>query len=233
MYDNYFYYSYSFNYLLIALTFVITLGAQFYINSKYKSTKKIENKRNITGYDVARKILDNNDLKNVKIEKTSGLLSDHYDPSKKVVRLSSDIYDSTSIASISVAAHECGHAIQDKNNYFFLRFRSFIFPLVNIASSAGYIAILIGLFAGALGFIKIGIAAELIILLFQLITLPVEFNASSRGLKQIELLNIADKEEKSKCRGMLTAAALTYVAAVATSLLEILRLVLILNRNKR
>ena len=227
------YYSYGYDWLLIILTFVITLGAQFYINSKYAKTKKIMTKKGYSGKEVARKILDTNGLTNVEVVETAGLLSDHYDPRKKVVRLSSDIYTNTSIASVSVAAHECGHAIQDKNNYFFLRFRNTIIPLVNIASTAGYIAIMIGLFSQALGFIKIGIAFELIILFFQLITLPVEFNASRRGLKELEKLEILDKKELTKSKGMLKAAALTYVAAVATSLLEVIRLLMILKRNER
>ena len=227
------YYSYGYDWLLIILTFVITLGAQFYINSKYAKTKKIMTKKGYSGKEVARKILDTNGLTNVEVVETAGLLSDHYDPRKKVVRLSSDIYTNTSIASVSVAAHECGHAIQDKNNYFFLRFRNTIIPLVNIASTAGYIAIMIGLFSQALGFIKIGIAFELIILFFQLITLPVEFNASRRGLKELEKLEILDKKELTKSKGMLKAAALTYVAAVATSLLDVIRLLMILKRNER
>ena len=137
------------------------------------------------------------------------------------------------IASVAVAAHECGHAIQDKKNYMFLRLRNTIIPLVNISSKLGYIAILIGLFSRATGFLKIGIIFELVILLFQLITLPVEFNASRRGLKQLEELNILKDDEKKMSKSMLTAAALTYVASVAATLLQIVRLLMIINRNKR
>lgn len=227
------YYSYGFDWVLIIITFIITLGSQFYINSKYSHNRKILTKKGYSGRDVARKILDKNGLGSVSVVEVSGMLSDHYDPRGKVVRLSSDIYNNSSIASVSVAAHECGHAIQDKDGYFFLRFRSSIIPFVNIASSAGYIAIVIGLFAGALNFIRIGIFFELIILFFQIITLPVEFNASRRGLAQLEDLGILNKDELSKSRGMLIAAALTYVAAVATSLLEIIRLILIAGRDER
>ena len=226
------YYSYGMDWILIIATFAITLGAQFYINSKYKKTKKIKIKKGLSGKEIARKILDNNELHNVEVVQTSGVLSDHYDPKNKVVRLCSDIYSNTTIASASVAAHECGHAIQDKNNYLFLRIRSSIIPLVNISSTAGYIAIIIGIFAGITSFIKLGIIFELIILAFQLITLPVEFNASRRGIKELEKLDILEKKELSKSKGMLNAAALTYVAAVATSLLEILRLVMIANRKR-
>lgn len=217
--------------LIILLTFAVTLGAQFYLNSQYKRCEKILSKKGMTGEEVARKILDKNDLHDVQVVETSGVLSDHYDPRGKVVRLSSSIFGKSSIASVSVAAHECGHAIQDKNGYFFLRLRSSIIPLVNFSSMAGYVAIMIGLFLGALGLLWIGIFFEAVILLFQLITLPVEFNASQRGLQQLEELKIIEKSEVTASRSMLFAAALTYVASVAASLLEILRLVMMARRR--
>ena len=222
---------YGIEILIMGAAMLVTLGAQGYINSWYKKTKKIYSKANIKGCEVARKILDHNGLKNVKVVEVDGVLSDHYDPKAKTVRLSNDIYSSTSLASVSVAAHECGHAIQDKDNYFFLRFRSMIVPFVNIASTLGYIAIMIGIFAGALGFIRIGIVMECVILGFQLITLPVEFNASSRALKQLKELKIVEDSEHSYCFKMLRAAALTYVASVATAVLQVLRLVLMSRRN--
>lgn len=212
---------------ILFMTLAITTGAQIYINKWYSKTKKIKNKKEMNGAEVARLILDKNGLSNVKVEETSGILSDHYDPRTKVVRLSPDIYNNPTIASISVASHECGHAIQDKNNYAFLRLRNNIVPVVNFASYAGYIAIVIGIFASALNFIWIGIAMEMIILIFQLITLPVEFNASSRALKQLNELNVLEKTELKQSKKMLTAAAMTYVAAVATAVLEIIRLILI------
>ena len=205
---------YGLDWLIIILTFIITLGAQAYINSTYRRMKNVKSKCGMAGADVARKILDSNGLENVKVVETGGVLSDHYDPRAKVVRLSPDVYAKSSIASISVAAHECGHAIQDKNNY---------------ASSAGYVAIVVGLFTSALGLLWLGILLEIVILAFQVITLPVEFNASSRALKQLEELKILDVNEKSKGRKMLKAAALTYVAAVATAVLEIFRLIMIAN----
>jgi hypothetical protein len=223
----------SFNIIIILLTLIITLGAQAYINFTYDRTKKIQSNSRKRGFEVARKILDSNGLKNVQVVETSGVLSDHYDPKSKCVRLSPEVYASSSIASISVAAHECGHAIQDKDGYFFLRFRSSIVPIVNFASHAGYIAILIGLFTQATNFLWIGIFLEFIILFFQLITLPVEFNASKRALYQIEDLGIVGKSEKKECFKMLRAAALTYVASVATAILEILRLILIARQDDR
>lgn len=214
-------------YMILIITMLITMGAQAFINRWYNKTREITSKKKITGREVARKILDANGLKNVKVVEVSGTLTDHYDPQAKTVRLSTDIHSNNSLASISVASHECGHAIQDKDGYFFLRLRSRIVPLVNIASKLGYVAIMIGFIAGIVGFIRIGIIMELVILLFQVITLPVEFNASNRALKQIVELKIVDPDEHSYCKKMLTSAALTYVAGVATALLQIFRLVLI------
>ena len=218
-------------YIFLFITLGITLGAQAYINSWYSKTKKMSNNKNLNGAETARLILDNNGLKNIKVEETTGLLSDHYDPRTKTVRLSPSIYNDSSIASVSVAAHECGHAIQDKEGYFFLKFRGSMVPLVNFASKAGYLVILIGIFTQAFNLIWLGILLEIVILIFQLITLPVEINASSRALKQIENLNILTNNEKKYSKKMLTAAAMTYVASVATAILEIIRLILIFGRN--
>ena len=212
--------------ILLVLALLVTLAAQIYINSSYKKTKRIKNRAGITGAQTARKILDENGLSNVKVEEVRGVLGDHYDPRTKTVRLSSDIYRNTSIASASVAAHECGHAIQDKEGYFFLKLRNSIVPLVNFASYAGYFAILIGIIASSLKIIWIGIIAEIVILVFQLITLPVEFAASKRALKQLEKQKILEKIEISTSKKMLTAAALTYVASVTATILEILRLLI-------
>ena len=153
-------------YLFLAITLAITIGSQAYLNSTTKKCEKILSKKGLRGEMVARRILDHNDLKNVSIEANNGYLSDHYDPRKKVVRLSSAIYADQTIASVSVAAHECGHAIQDKEGYLFLRIRSMIIPLVNLASKAGYIAILIGIFAGITKFLWLGIICEVLIMLF-------------------------------------------------------------------
>ena len=185
-------YSYFLDYAIILITLVITIGSSIYIKTAYKKTKKIISKKDINGFDTARKILDKNDLKHVKIDEIAAELADHYDPRSKTVTISTDVYRQASLASIAVAAHECGHAIQDKDGYFFLRLRSSIVPIVNLASSLGYVVIMIGLFAGLLKLLWLGILLEVIILAFQLITLPVEFNASSRALKQILELKIVD-----------------------------------------
>lgn len=211
---------------LLILALLVTSASQIYINRSYNKTKRIKNRAGITGAQTARKILDENGLSNVKVEEVRGVLGDHYDPRTKTVRLSSDIYRNTSIASASVAAHECGHAIQDKEGYFFLKLRNSIVPLVNFASYAGYFAILIGVIASSLKIIWIGIIAEIVILVFQLITLPVEFDASKRALKQLEKQKILEKIEISTSKQMLTAAALTYVASVTATILEILRLLI-------
>ena len=218
---------YDYNIIIFIVTLLITLGAQAYISLKYSSTRKIRATSGLSGRDVARKILDANGLENVRIAEVTGELTDHYDPRNKTVNLSSNIYNGTSVASYSVASHECGHAIQDKDGYLFLKIRSSIVPLVNFSSRAGYFAILFGLIFSWMDLLLIGIIFEAVILLFQIITLPVEFNASHRALGELEKLNFVTESEHSKARGMLIAAALTYVASVATAILEILRLLLI------
>ena len=218
-------------YGLIILTLIITLSSQGYIKSVYNKISKISAKTNITGCEAARRILDKNGLKNVDVVEVQGELNDHYDPRSKTIRLSTKVYKDSSLASISVAAHECGHAIQDKDGYAFLRIRNTIVPMVNLASRAGYIVIMIGILASITSLIWVGIVAEAFILLFQLVTLPVEFNASNRGLKNIEDLNLVENDEFSSCKKVLKAAALTYVASAAAAVLDILRLILIVTRR--
>ena len=213
--------------ILILGAFLITSGAQAYISLNYRKYKQVYIKKKKSGFDVAREILDRNGLSNVLILETQGDLTDHYDPSKKVVKLSSDIYHGQTVAAASVAAHECGHAIQDKEGYTFLRFRNSIIPIVNFSTKIGYVAIMIGFVLSLVKLIWVGIAFEVIILLFQLVTLPVEFDASKRALKKIEEYAIVDKEEYSGAKKMLISAALTYVAGVLSTLMEVLRLVLI------
>ena len=222
-----FYYGYDPTYILVIIGFLITFIAQIFVNSSYKKYKKVNVKSGLKGFEVARKMLDNNGLTNVKIEEVKGELTDHYDPSSNVVRLSTDIYHGSTIASTSVAAHECGHAIQDKEGYFFLRLRANLVPIVNISSKLGYFAILIGLIFGFLNLAWIGIFLELAILLFQLITLPVEFNASKRANEFLNKEALIEKTEQEGSKSMLNAAAMTYVASVISTILEIFRLILI------
>lgn len=224
---------YYFSYGLTFLALIITLAAQFYVNSSYSKYKKVKNSRGLTGKDAARMMLDKNGLNNVKIGVVNGLLSDHYDPRTKTVNLSNDIYYGASVASVSVACHECGHAIQDKNNYVFMRIRASLVPIVNLSSRLGYFAILFGLIFSLINLIWLGIFAEVAILAFQVVTLPVEFDASGRALKEIENMGILAADEKSGSKRMLRSAALTYVASVAATSLEIFRLLLIARSRNR
>ncbi len=213
---------------MVLLGVIITLVAQYFVNSRYRTYRTKNAKRGLSGQEVARMILDKHGLKDVYVTEVKGFLSDHYDPSRKVVRLSTEVFHGTSIASCSVAAHEVGHAIQDKEGYFFIRLRGAIFPLVSFASKFGYLAILIGFLFNFLNLAWGGIGLLLVILFFQLITLPVELDASKRALVQLKELEILEQEELTGGEKMLRAAAMTYVASLATTLLEILRLVLIL-----
>jgi len=215
------------NYALPFLGFIITFIAQMYVNNSYNKYKYQSLRKKTTGAEVARNILDINGLKDIKVIEIKGNLTDHYDPSKKVVSLSSDIYNGDTIAAASVAAHECGHAIQHKEGYLFLKIRSSIVPFVNFSTKIGYLIVIIGLIFSFPKVALIGLILLLAMLLFQLITLPVEFNASSRAKKQLINLNIIYNDELSDSSTMLNAAALTYVASLITTLLQILRLALI------
>ena len=213
--------------LLYLLMLIIPLIAQIYVTSSYKRFKKVYNKKNITGYDVARKILDANGLSNLYIVETKGTMTDHYDPSRKTVRLSSEVYHESSVASMAIAAHECGHAIQDKEGYLFFKIRSFIYPIVNLGTRLAYIVLLIGIILEYFDLILLGIVLVGLGLVFQIVTLPVEINASKRALLKLEELNIADKKELNGTKTMLKSAALTYLAGVLSSAIEVFRLVYI------
>lgn len=217
--------------ILIALIVLIPLFAQIYVMSTYKSTMRHSNSKGLTGYDVARQILDENGLNDLIIVETNGTLTDHYDPNRKVIRLSRDIYHGNSIASLAVAAHETGHAIQDKEGYFFLRFRHFLFPIVNIISSFSYYLILFGFLLEIMDLVWIGIFATSFGILFQIVTLPVEFNASNRAKSEVKRLNLTNAKDNEETSRMLTAAALTYVAGVLASVLQLLRLIGIARDN--
>lgn len=213
--------------LLYLLMLIIPLIAQLYVTSSYKRFKKVYNKKNITGYDVARKILDANGLSKLYIVETKGTMTDHYDPSRKTVRLSSEVYHGSSVASMAIAAHECGHAIQDKEGYLFLKIRSIIYPVVNLGTRLAYIVLLIGIVLEYFDLILLGIVLVGLGLVFQIVTLPVEINASKRALLKLEELNIADKGELNGTKTMLKSAALTYLAGVLSSAIEVFRLVYI------
>ncbi len=220
-------YYFMIDYGLPLLGIIITFIAQIFIKISYQKYKNVPTTKKNTGYETARQILDANGLENVKINKVPGELTDYYDPQRKTVNLSREIYEGDSIASVSVAAHECGHAIQDKTGYRFLKIRRSLVPLVNFSSKFGYIVVVIGLIFNVVGLAKFGLYLLLAILLFQLVTLPVEFNASSRAGKELKRLNILNDYESGDSKTMLRAAAFTYVASLMSSLLQILRLALI------
>ena len=216
--------------LLIAILIIPAL-AQFGIMINYKKYKEVENHNNLSGFEVARKILDNNGLKDMDIVSTPGNLTDHYDPTRKVVRLSTDVFNETSVAAMAIAAHECGHAIQDKEGYFMMRLRSAIFPVVNLGTRISYIIIFIGLLLESAGLFYVGIALTGLGLLFQIVTLPVEIDASKRAGVQLKKLKISNNSDKNGIKKVLISAALTYLAGVITSSLQILRLILIAGRR--
>ena len=219
-------------YVLVLLGVVICMVASAKMNSTFNKYSRIRNHSGMTGRDAAEQILHREGLYDVRIEHISGNLTDHYDPRTKVVRLSDATYNSTSVAALGVAAHECGHAIQHANAYAPLQFRSAMFPLVNFANKFGYIAILLGFVLGRGNFLLLGIIMVGITVLFQLVTLPVEFNASARALTQLGELNILyGNEEKAGARKVLTAAALTYVAGAVVAIAELLRLIMIFNQR--
>lgn len=173
-------------------------------------------------------ILDANGLNNIYVVETEGELTDHYDPNRKVIKLSRGIFNKESIAAISVAAHEVGHAIQDKDGYIYMRIRAFLVPVVNFVTYIGYIVAFISLFAGITGYLKVSIFIILAAILFQLITLPVEFDASKRAKEELLKLNLIDSNEADNVKDMLGAAAMTYVASLISSLINLLRLIIML-----
>lgn len=212
--------------ILILLIIIIPLLAQLKIQSSYNRYKRVENNKKKSGFEVAREILDKNGLEDIYIVEIKGELTDHYDPTKKVVRLSTDIFHGETIAAAAVAAHECGHAIQDKESYTFLKIRSAIYPVVNVATGISYYIILLGFLMQAFQLIYLGIALTCCGLLFQVVTLPVEFDASHRALEKLQDYKIVDNSEFAGAKEVLTAAALTYVAGVLASMLQIFRLIL-------
>lgn len=214
--------------LLMIPAILISLYAQIKVKSTFNKYLKVRNYRGMTGAEVARRILANNGLNEVKVEMVGGVLSDHYDPRGKVVRLSPEVYNGDSISSLGVAAHETGHAIQDSVGYAPLAIRSSLVPVASFGSSVSWILILIGFFLGSLGgiFIKIGIILFSFAVLFQIVTLPVEFNASKRALAVLTEGGYIDNDELRLTKKVLNAAAFTYVAAALVAILELVRLVL-------
>ncbi|CAN7233033.1 MULTISPECIES: zinc metallopeptidase [Peribacillus] len=213
-------------FIYLAIIILIPIYAQMKVKSTYKKYSKVSASSGMSGAETARAILDQNGLFNVRVEETPGMLSDHYDPRDKTVRLSSDNYHGHSVAGVAVAAHEVGHAIQDKEAYAFLRFRHALVPVANFGSNISWILILIGMLASISGLLLAGIVFMAAAVLFQVITLPVEFNASSRAMDQLVSAGVIRNDEERETKKVLSAAAMTYVAAALVAVLELVRLLL-------
>ena len=212
--------------IYLVLIIALPLYAQYKVKITYTRYSKVLSTSGMTGAEVARRILDENGLHNVRVVRGEGFLSDHYNPISKTVSLSPDNYDKPSVAGTAVAAHEVGHAIQDAEDYSFLRFRHKMVPAVNLTSNASWVFIMIGLFFSNT-MLGVGIALMAVGVLFQLVTLPVEFDASKRAMNQVVAMNIIGQSEEPQARKVLTAAAMTYVAATVVAVLELVRLLLI------
>lgn len=228
-----YYYGFRFDPTMFILipAILFTMYAQFKVTSTTSRYFRVNTRRGYTGEMAARRLLDANGLYDVKIDMTRGRLSDHYDPRSKVIRLSQDVYYGTSITSVAVACHECGHAIQHAKGYAPLQLRNSLVPVVSFASNMSWFLIAIGLFFTGGPALKIGILLFSASVVFQIITLPVEFNASSRAIAQMGDLGIVEGQEVRQSRSVLTAAALTYVAAALTSVLQLVRLLAIAERR--
>ena len=235
------FYGYDPTFILLIPAIIFTVIAQGKVKRAYAKYSTIPTRRGMTGGEVARRILDSNGMGHVPIEVIPGQLSDNYDPTKDVMHLSEEVYSGTSIASVSIAAHESGHAIQDAREYSFLKLRVSMVPVVNIMSGASWPLIIIGIMLVAAGSIEmagignillnLGIIAFCAVVLFHTVTLPVEFNASSRAIKQLEMIGAVDGDEVRGAKKVLSAAAMTYVAALAVSVMNLIRILLIRGSN--
>lgn len=216
--------------IILIPAIIFTMYAQSKVNSNFRKYSNIRNARNMTGAEAARRMLDANGLTNVQIEQIRGSLTDHYDPRKRVLRLSQSVYGVNSIAAVSVACHEAGHAVQHAESYKPLKIRNTIVPLVNFASGLTWPLVILGIILLANGsymgdlLFNIGVITMLAVILFHTVTLPVEFNASSRALRQMDDLGIITEEENKGASKVLRAAAMTYVAALATAIANLLRI---------
>lgn len=231
-YRGYYGYYYDSTYILVIIGALLCIFAQLKIQTTFKKYSKVMSRSGMTGAQAAQRILQLSGIYDVRIEHIRGELTDHYDPSSKVLRLSDSVYGSNSIAAIGVAAHECGHAVQHNKGYAPLKIRSALVPAANIGSKLGIPIILIGVILGMNQlFIQIGIWVFALAVLFQVVTLPVEFNASGRALNMLGGYGLMENDETKGCRKVLSAAALTYVAAAASSILQLLRLILLYGNN--
>lgn len=229
-------------YIFVVIGAVICMWASSNVKSTYAKYERVRSRGGMTGAQAAERILRMSGLSEVQIQHVRGDLTDHYDPRTKVLRLSDTVYDSTSVAAIGVAAHECGHALQHKEGYLPLKLRSFLVPVANIGSRLGLPLVILGLALGLsfelpsggyFSLAQLGVWIFSFAVLFQVVTLPVEFNASRRALKLLGEYGIVSGDETDDCKRVLGAAALTYVAAAASSVLQLFRLILLSNRRRR
>jgi hypothetical protein len=227
-----YYYYYDPTYLLVIVGIVISMIASANVNGSFRKYSRMLSRRGIRAEQAADMILRSAGIYDVSIQRISGNLTDHYDPRAKVLRLSDSVYGSASVSAIGVAAHECGHAIQHANGYVPLKLRSAIVPVVNFASKLSMPLILIGLLLGYLQLAQLGIILFSAVLIFQLITLPVEFDASGRAVRVLNKSGILSGDEVKGARRVLRAAALTYVASVLSTALQLFRLILLVNRRR-
>ena len=227
-------FSYYFDptYVLVIIAFLLTLFASMGVKSTFSKYNDVRSSRGITAASAARQILDANGLQNIRIEHVSGDLTDHYSPNENVIRLSDSTYNSTSVATIGVAAHECGHAVQHQVGYVPIKIRNGIVPIVNVCNMLSMPIFIIGLILGLGRLAMVGAILFGAVLVFQLVTLPTEINASRRAMKTLESMYLLEGDELTGARKTLTAAAMTYVAAVASTALQFLRLVLLANRRR-
>lgn len=228
----YYYTYFDTTYILVIAAMLISMMASANVNGSFRKYSRVFSQRGIRAEQAAQMILQNAGIRDVKVDRIAGNLTDHYDPRSKILRLSDTVYGSTSVSAIGVAAHECGHAIQHAQGYAPLAIRSAIVPVVNFASRLSMPLILIGLILGYTSLAHIGIILFCAVLIFQLITLPVEFNASSRALRILDESHILYGGENTAARRVLRAAALTYVASAMATALQLFRLILLTNRRR-
>ncbi|MGF3196138.1 zinc metallopeptidase [Facklamia sp. P13055] len=220
-------------YILILIGMAIVMYAQWKVKSTFAKYSELMSERNISGQEAAELILQANQIQDVRVERVAGNLTDHYSPKEKILRLSEATYSNSSVAAVAVAAHECGHAVQDSKNYQFLKLRSALVPVSQFGSMIGMPIIILGFLFQMMGLVTIGIIALSTALLFQIVTLPVELDASKRALISLEQLDIFTQGELPAARKVLNAAALTYIAATFSTALQILRLIILSNRSRR
>ncbi len=226
-------YWFDYTYLIILPAFLFGLYAQMKVSSTFSKYQSVQSSRGVTGAQAARRILDDNGLYDVAVVKICGNLTDNFNPKTRTVSLSDSVYGSTSVAAIGVAAHECGHAVQHATGYTPIKIRSALVPVTNFGSSAGFVILLVGMLFGSYPIAMLGVLLYSLMAVFQAVTLPVEFNASKRALATLEASGMLVGEELKMSRSVLSAAAMTYVAALVSSLATILRLLLIVGSSRR